>query len=499
MVVNRISKMFFLSVLSIIFLCFSVTIKEIQNDTFYIIKLGEFIFEHGVDLIDHYCWITDLSYTYPHWLYDLFMYIIYANFDYIGIYVSTIVLFILLILSVYVINLRFNKNSFIALLISIVSASCLVPFVAARAQLVSIILFLWQIYFMEKLIKFGRKKYMFSLIFISGLIANIHATIWLFCFVLYLPFLVEHLIYCIISSEKLKNKFNFLLNNKKILISEVSNIKNLVLTFLLSFVVGIFTPSKICYSYIFKVMMGNSQNYILEHAPLIITEHICFMVFIFVGLLILIFTNTKIKLRELFMISGILLMSLLSFRHIIFFYTIALFYLSIFCNRYLNDSNDVTLSILQNLILDNNFVYFGFIIIILVASLFKFQTNYKESYVPVDKYPVKAVKYIKNNLNITEVKLYNNYNFGSYLLFNDIPVFIDSRCDLYLKEFNGLDYSIFDDSVKIEYIYEKKFKKYGVTHALLYKDEIFSKILIKDSNYNIIYEDKYFILFEKVV
>ena len=79
-------KLRILTVFSIILLCIAVTVREFQNDTFYIIKLGDYIFHNGVDLIDHYSWVTDLLYTYPHWLYDLFIYIVYSNLGFVGVY-----------------------------------------------------------------------------------------------------------------------------------------------------------------------------------------------------------------------------------------------------------------------------------------------------------------------------------------------------------------------------------------------------------------------------
>lgn len=47
-----------------------------QNDTFYTIKIGELIFNKGIDMQDHFT-IHNLPYTYPHWLYDLIIYLIY--------------------------------------------------------------------------------------------------------------------------------------------------------------------------------------------------------------------------------------------------------------------------------------------------------------------------------------------------------------------------------------------------------------------------------------
>lgn len=496
-VVSSKFKIRLFEIISIVFLCVGVTIKSFQNDTFYIIKVGEYIVKHGIDLKDHWCWITKLSYTYPHWLYDVIVYFIYSNFGNLGVYVSTIIFFIILILTIYVIHLKLHKNEFLALFVSLLSIPCLYGFATARAQLLTIILFLLEVYFIEKLIMTGMKRFIIFLTLVSLLVANLHATIWVFYFILYLPFLCEHLFYYLRQSRFFQ-KFYPLKRDSKVLIEKILHIKELCISFMLGASMGMLTPSKICYTYIFRIMMGNSQKFIIEHSPLIVIQHPCFIVFILTVLLILIFTKTRIKLRELFMICGLILMSLVSGRHIIFFYSIGVLYLSILVCRYLYDSGDKTLDVLIYFIEKNRIVYLFLIIIVMLVSYFQFQKSFAYDYVPKKDYPVDAVSFMHNNLNIDELKLYNDYGVGSYLMFQDIPVFIDSRCDLYLSEFNGLDYSIFDDVMEIAYNYEKKFDFYGVTHALVSKSSLFYKILLKDENYNIIYKDKNFVLFERV-
>ena len=487
-------KLRIFTIFSIILLCTAFTLKVLQNDTFYIIKLGGDILKNGIDMIDNYSWISNLPYTYPHWLYDVFMYIIYSNFDFLGVYISSIVLFIILIISFYIINLKFNRNEFLDSLLSIVIIPIICGFVTARSQLVTIILFLWQVYFIEMLISTGKKKYIIYLMLISLLVANLHATIWPFYFILYLPFIGEHIIYKIINFSKKKIDDSF-----KLIINKVNNFKMLVISIVGGFFMGFLSPSKICFTYVFKIMQGDSQDYIIEHAPLVLIENIPFVVFLLVMLLILIFTNTRIKLRELFMIVGLVFMSFCSFRHIAFFYIIGLLYVSILCNRYLKERNDYTLDIMGNMFVRNKIIYsLGFILIIMV-SFNRFKLNNDMEYVPLNDYPVGASIYIKNNLDYKNIKLYNQYNVGAYLLFNDIPVFIDSRCDLYLKEFNGLEYSTFDDAMNIQgkkYDYERLFDFYGVTHSLVKKNTVLEKLFMKDDKFSILYEDDYFTLFE---
>ncbi len=112
-------------------------------------------------------------------------------------------------------------------------------------------------------------------------------------------------------------------------------------------------------------------------------------------------------------------------------------------------------------------------------------------------YPTLLVKYLKENIDYRDNKFFNEYNFGSYLLFNDIPVFIDSRADLYMKEFNKFDGDdILTDYQNIYYNFDEISKKYQFNYYILYKDNKLNILIDKAYNYNKLYEDDYFILWE---
>lgn len=487
------------SIISIILLCIGVTYKTFQNDTFYIIKLGEFISNHGIDSKDHYCWVADLSYTYPHWLYDLLIYHIYDFFGYLGVYISVIVCFIFLTLCMYFVSLKLIQNEFGAFFISIITIFSVYIFAVARAQIISLSFFLLEVYCLNKLRETGKNKYIYYLCLFSLLIANIHATAWLFYFVLFLPFIGEELVYKLSKNKKIRKLYK-LDNYKdgKIIVEEISNIKKILIGMFFSFLMGIFTPSRICYVYVFKIMMGNSQKVLLEHLPLVVIENPLFLALVFVFVVVLMNSKVKVYLRELFMICGLLLMSLLSARHLAFFYTIGTLYIIIISLRCLQNIGDRTFDILGNLLIFNKYICLFTMILIIGYSGYHFFEHSKEDYVAKKEYPVEAVKYIKTKLDYKNIRLYNDYNYGSYLLFNDIPVFIDSRCDLYLKEFNGMNYSIFDELEDIEIKYEKQFKKYDVTHVLIPKNDSLDLIISKDENYKKIYKDKNFVLYERL-
>ena len=97
------------------------------------------------------------------------------------------------------------------------------------------------------------------------------------------------------------------------------------------------------------------------------------------------------------------------------------------------------------------------------------------------------------------MRIYNEYNVGSYLLYRDIPVFIDSRADLYTPEFNK-DVNIFNDFLSISNLstsYENKFKDYGITHVLVKKNSKIRKFLNNNSNYELLYNDDNFYLYKR--
>ena len=129
-------------------------------------------------------------------------------------------------------------------------------------------------------------------------------------------------------------------------------------------------------------------------------------------------------------------------------------------------------------------------------------------YINSSSYPVEAVEWIKENLDYKNIRMFNEYNYGSYLLLEDIPVFIDSRCDLYTPEFNGEKgddgkyhgQDIFSDFMNISSIatyYDTKFNEYDITHVMTKTNTKLNMLLSRDDGYKQIYKDDNFIIYER--
>ena len=80
---NKKTKTIFsiMAIILIAIFCFAISPKTLQNDTFYTIKIGEYVMQNGVTGMDPFSWHEGLEYVYPHWAYDVAMYLIYVIGD----------------------------------------------------------------------------------------------------------------------------------------------------------------------------------------------------------------------------------------------------------------------------------------------------------------------------------------------------------------------------------------------------------------------------------
>ena len=138
-----------------------------------------------------------------------------------------------------------------------------------------------------------------------------------------------------------------------------------------------------------------------------------------------------------------------------------------------------------------------------------YRNKIDDKFVSTSTYPVEASNYILENLDIKNIKLFNEYNYGSYLLYRGIPVFIDSRADLYAPEFNGTigedgkyeGRDIFSDYINISSIgtyYEDKFEQYGITHVIIGKNTKLNMFLSRNNRYKELYSDDNFEIYERL-
>ena len=554
--VSNSTKFTILAIILIAIFCFALTPVTLQNDTYYTIKIGEHIQNVGIDMKDPFSWHEGLSYTYPHWLYDLVTYWVYAAFNMDGVYILTCILSCVLGISLFITNKKLMKNEVLAFIVAIGSMYLIQAYICARAQLVTYILFVWEVFFIEQYLSSKKKRYGVFLILISLLIANLHVAVWPFYFIVFLPYIGEYvvsilgdliiyhkigvwfknlqvkrygkLIEKIKDQEKAKKYQQRMqrvqdklqeLNERvekvkksraesikkpyKLYINKNNAVKGLIIIMIIAAFMGLITPiGDTPYTYLYKTMEGITTQNINEHQPMTLINETNMICVLIVFLAILIFTKTKIRLSDLFMIGGLIYMMFASKRHLTMFILIGGFVLTrllvdMFKRYDINAKNFVNFLVkpISAIILS---------IVILCASVHFIKPKINDDYIDDKAYPVAACDFILNEsgIDLSKARFYNEYNYGSYLLFRGIPVFIDSRADLYAPEFNP-DIDIFTDFINCSNIgeyYEDTFEKYDITHVICYKTAKVNMIITKseDPNYKLLYEDDFFVVYERL-
>ena len=365
---NKKSINFKFNLLAII--CISIFVigiveKTLQNDTYYTITLGKYILNNGIDMMEHFSWHQGLIYTYPHWLYDVLLYIVFNAFGFFGIYVSSVVLGIILGASVYIVLSKISKNNLISFFVTLLIMFLGRHYLTARAQLVTFILFVWTMYFIEMFLNTKKKRYAIGLILIPIAIANIHAAVFPFYFILFLPYIGEYIIALLkenidlptllflksdkIEIKKLSNKKELTekeikkleqltkrvkVNEKrietkrelakakegkeyKIVINKKDNVKWLIIIMIICIFTGLITPiGDTPYTYLIHTMQGNTTENISEHLPMVLAQDMPAIVIISVYLIMLAFTKTKVRLSDLFLNIGLIVLALMSRRQL---------------------------------------------------------------------------------------------------------------------------------------------------------------------------------------
>ena len=464
--------------------------RVMQNDIFFTIATGREMLANGYDNMDHLTWHEGLTFYKLRWAFDIIMTLLYNTTGFTGIYIFVMIIAVIIMLSLFYILIK-QKNNVVLAFIATVCSSLLMAGIGtftARAQIISYLLLLLEVFLIERLLTTNKNRYYIYLFLISVFIVNFHASVWPVTIILVMPFLAEAILSKIIKKKK----------NIKLIIEDLK-IKPLIITLILLLIGSFLSPiGTFTHIYMFKVMPTISSKFILELQPtnLLTSVGMCSMLVVYV--IIALATKAKIKVRDLLLFFGLFIMAILAVRNQSFFFIIGMIPLARLVNNFFETYDNEKL--LEKLIskLNKNSILALLGVFILICMLPNIVQRTKEEYVDKTAYPVDATEYILNNLDYQNMRIYDHFNFGSYLEFKGIKTFIDSRCEVYCREFNNVD--ILEDwylVVNGQKHYDDLFDKYDIDYAIVYNTERINTYLNKDENYHKLYEDDYFSIYER--
>lgn len=530
-----------LIIFSIVIAIFSIglPLKTFQNDTFFNISIGNYILKNGIDMQEHFTWVKDITYyTYSHWAFDILISLVYKAGGFDGIYLFVILFTIFTNVSLFILTYKRYKSPFVSLIITLASTFFISTCYTARSQLLSFVCFLFEIYSIEQYIDTGKKKYAIYIFILSVIIANFHAATWPLMTVLMMPYLACGFLKIISrkgiysacqkffekkakkypeDSDKYKeymdvsNDYKSFIENikppvySKIDVKDNYRFKGLLIICIILLLTGLLTPiGNVPYTYIINSMFGDSHlngehmsvDFIGEMTPTtpILNLGMIYFCILFFGLLI--FLPININQEHGFLIVGLLLMALISVRYV---------YLLVFIGSFVLVDllvKATTKLIPEDMIVIEKICTKPIAIILLLVLSVSYSTYVSvcrahDPYIPENMYPVQAVDYIVRNLDYKNIRIFNSYDYGSYLMFHGIPVFIDSRLDVYCAEFSGSN--VFKDFIEFsrgETTYYDLLEKYNFTHFLMEQGSGSVSYMKKSLQFKEIYSDDNFIIFE---
>ena len=479
------------SMLLIVIILMTVT-KEMQNDTFFTIATGEHILQEGYDNVDHLTWHENLGFYKLRWAFDVAIAFIYNTFGFAVIYAFVVIIASLTVLSLFNILLKQKNNivlSFIATVISMLLMTSNWAF-TARGQIISYLLLLLEIYFIEKMISTKQKRYYIIFLVISALIVNFHASVWYMTIILVLPYLAEAIMHKIMKNKNLEKS--------KIILEPIS-IKMLIIAILCLVLGSFISPiGTYTYTYMFKVIGGISSTFISELQQTDIISSIGMILGLIVIDILMLATKSKMKLSDILLFFGLYFMAILARRNQAFLYLIGTIPVVRLITNFFETYDTENILEKVNNFFSKNWVLGCTAMVIVIGLSSNMVTRIREKYVNEKKCPVEAVKFIKENLDYKNLKIYNSFNYGSYLELSGIPAFVDSRSEIFTEEFNNV--TILKDWLETSrgnVNYNDTFAKYEIDYAIVEDKEIINTYISADENYEKVFDDETFSIYIK--
>ena len=454
----------------------------LQADTYWLINTGKYIMQHGLPYIEPFTFHQGLNLVVQQWLSTVIFYASYSLGGIAGVHILSMAMYAVITFAIYHLALRLAQGKkIIAAYVTVFIGIGLFIFMMPRPQLFSLLIFIIEVILLERYIDREAKpwKLVAGLSLLSILLINLHAAMWPFFFLLSIPYLIDSYRFKVGGIE-----------------GQGYRRKPLFLGLLLSIVMGYMNPyGSRAMTYLFK-SYGDSviNSWVLEMASPNFKDAlgIIFFLLVLAAVLIYFLVRGTTRLRYVLLTIGTLYMGLSSVRSFSLFIIFGLVFLS----YYLKDIDLTNAMPAKRRTL---------LVAVAVAAMLMIRiTNVmKAGPIEEDHKPEAAVRYIKNNLDLSKIRLFNSFNAGGYIEFSGIKTFIDTRAEVFTRRLNGREDILKDycDAIAGKLYYEDFAAKYSFTHFLVNTDLecLLYNSLKHDKNYRVLFQHQKYVIFEKIL
>ncbi len=459
----------------------------IDNDSWFIFTHGRYILNNGFPYIEPFTIHEGLNFVMQQWLFALILYLCKFKFGVKSLFFFVVTVNLLIVFVLHKLCMVVTKNNYkIAIPIAFLIDFLLIKltFIRTRPQIFSYVLIPLFIYLIELYRTKGNKKTLFLLPLVSILEVNVHASMWAFLYVYSMPFIAELVI------QKFTKE------------SPTYKVKPLIIALIASVLAGFINPYGYkAMLYFFTSINKGANIYIYEmQTPSVFSkEGLCniLLIGIFIGLSTMKFMKKgKVEWRYIFLTYGSFILALTNKKSIAYFVIFSLYPAAYYLNILLTNeeaSIKKAPSAESHRLLNNSLLAITALTIVF-SFAWNVKINLDEPDYKIEKEAILSI--LKDNENnLSDLKVYCNYDMGGYLEYHGIKAYIDPRAEVFYYSNNGKE-EIFNEYLQLqasEISVDAFLAKYNFTHLYLAPNDFLSKVIdvngdeTKFKNYTIIY------------
>lgn len=415
-----------------------VSLNYYDNDVYWIIAQGREILKHGIVYNNTMSINQNDKIVIQQWLYDVIIALIYDNCGDFGLYLWNFTGWLGLLVCSFI----FFKNKKFSFHLNCVLATLVAStftYLNGRPECITIILMLIECCILEQVRKEEcNEKVLWFLPLIMLLEINLHASMWLFHFIIILPYVVPF-------GEK------FGIKNTQIPFNKLWIIMLVMLIVMLLNPYGIDNVL-----YVFKSFTTLGKINIAELNMATMLSSYCWMQWLCIIGIIISWYKRKITSVDLFMISGITFLSFTVIRNNIFMPIALVYTIPYFNLLFLKDGNK-----LQQYLTKELYIMFVVIVLLLLSdgkTQLKEMSTFKKDVSENSKTADFIIDYLDKNTDKNTVRLFTGFSVGGIFEFNGYKVYMDARPELHSSKINGND-DFVDEYMSLRNSYDIKSKK----------------------------------------
>ena len=448
------------------FSVFLMLFLRMDIDYFWHFKAGEYMVTHFEILTkDIFSWsLYHSSWISHEWLFEVFLYELSCIFGNMHLFVYVFSITLLLLFFLFIVQKKEYLKNVPFSLLWIVFFTLIFTGLSGRPQLFSFFFLAISVWLIFYYFYHPNSKRIYFLPLISILWSNVHGGSsnlpYLLCFLALFCGLFSFS-FSKIEAQRLSKKqvFTYLLVSVLCIIAVAINPHGITMLF-----------------YPYQNMADSLMlSTISEWQPsnLNYLSHYVYFAFALITFLIMLFSKKKIRLLDFVFYLFFLYLGLKSIRFWFFSYIVCSLFIFYYIPKRKVDSYTCLM-----------LVIFSFVLIIIFGKNFSYSKVFSTE--TLSDSAISVLKYEKPK------RLFNYYDYGAYLIYKNIPVFIDGRADLYSKYI----YKDYQDISRLSYGFPQLIEKYQFDYFIVPKKSGIGSYLNSQSDYELIYHDSQCFIFK---